>query len=334
MGPIRLAHNTLKDPTRNSFFLCISSLFLLISSCLSLSGELTFLPSRTAAKIHFAFCLNTQKEGQESLSVWRFPSEKTRQLQAADMEAGTLERIQSKGRSQRPVIWPFNICCRLADLCTAERERSAECWVLLFVCQNWKKKKKKSSTSLLSGRRKKKTHLSRRRYCVISSIVDLKVPDSPHPFLSLRFPLCLSKSPLRSGNVFTPQTEAGSLKNNNKKKSLLFPERGNYSFSPPGRERLRSLRRWKQLGRVVFFLFLLTKGEKRIFLISVRCSPRSSDRLCEWLLEGLLGWEMTTQELYLTCTGVADRWIGPSDGTLLILSPTTSIWPVIKERQG
>ena len=186
------------------------------------------------------------------------------------MEAGTLECIQSRGRSQRPVIWPFNICCRLADLCTTERERererdlqNAECYCLSAKTE---RKKKESSTSLLSGRRKKKTYLSRRRYCVISSIVDLKVPDSPHPFLSLRFPFCLSNSPLRSVNVFMPQSEAGSLKNNNKKKSLLFPERGNYSFSPPGRERLRSRRRWKQPGRVVFFnLPAYQRGKVYIF---------------------------------------------------------------------
>ena len=118
-------------------------------------------------------------------------------------------------------LW-FGLLTSAADWLTfalqreRERERSRECWVLLFVCQNWRKKKKVfHEFTVREG--KKKQHPSRRRYCVISSTVDLKVPSSPHSFLSLRFPFCLSNSPPCSVNVFTPQTEAGWLKNNNKK---------------------------------------------------------------------------------------------------------------------
>lgn len=65
-------------------------------------------------------------------------------LNSADLRDRRQKRSRNSGAyspqrcSQWFVIWPFNICCKLTDLCTVKRkkERSAECCVLLFGCQN------------------------------------------------------------------------------------------------------------------------------------------------------------------------------------------------------
>lgn len=66
-------------------------------------------------------------------------------LNSADLRDRRQTRSRNSGAHSPPqcsqwfVIWPFNICCKLTDLCTAKRkkkETSAECCVLLFGCQN------------------------------------------------------------------------------------------------------------------------------------------------------------------------------------------------------